>query len=173
MMAPPTTRSVSRFKADESSAGANRKYRRNHPEDNNERQSIHEHESIALGKGAKQRRLPATHKRLRATTTCVRTNSQSPKRKTPSCGSSKSSTTFHWLFCSMLRGGGMGQVTFATSPSPAGHSISCTTMALAARSTCRKPWVPGCAFIDYDNDGYPDILLVNGETDSLRTALPR
>ena len=22
---------------------------------------------------------------------------------------------------------------------------------------------PGCAFIDYDNDGYPDILLVNGE----------
>ena len=22
---------------------------------------------------------------------------------------------------------------------------------------------PGCAFIDYDNDGYPDILLINGE----------
>ena len=22
---------------------------------------------------------------------------------------------------------------------------------------------PGCAFIDYDGDGYPDILLVNGE----------
>src|SRR5215475_2552058 len=22
---------------------------------------------------------------------------------------------------------------------------------------------PGCAFIDYDNDGYPDILLVNGQ----------
>src|SRR5260221_7019814 len=22
---------------------------------------------------------------------------------------------------------------------------------------------PGCAFIDYDNDGWPDILLVNGE----------
>src|SRR5437879_6985961 len=22
---------------------------------------------------------------------------------------------------------------------------------------------PGCAFIDYDNDGFPDILLVNGE----------
>jgi hypothetical protein len=21
---------------------------------------------------------------------------------------------------------------------------------------------PGCAFLDYDNDGYPDILLVNG-----------
>jgi len=23
---------------------------------------------------------------------------------------------------------------------------------------------PGCAFIDYDNDGYPDILLINGQT---------
>src|SRR5580700_8085501 len=33
---------------------------------------------------------------------------------------------------------------------------------------CGKKWLPetmgpGCAFIDYDNDGYPDILLVNGE----------
>src|SRR5437667_3666000 len=31
-----------------------------------------------------------------------------------------------------------------------------------------KKWLPetmgpGCAFIDYDNDGYPDILLVDGE----------
>src|SRR5712672_3127540 len=31
-----------------------------------------------------------------------------------------------------------------------------------------KKWLPetmgpGCAFVDYDNDGYPDILLVNGE----------
>src|SRR5271167_3134340 len=30
-----------------------------------------------------------------------------------------------------------------------------------------KKWLPetmgpGCAFIDYDNDGYPDILLING-----------
>ena len=22
---------------------------------------------------------------------------------------------------------------------------------------------PGCAFIDYDNDGYPDVLLINGQ----------
>src|SRR2546423_10914902 len=22
---------------------------------------------------------------------------------------------------------------------------------------------PGCAFIDYDNDGYPDVLLINGK----------
>src|SRR6201997_1473568 len=31
-----------------------------------------------------------------------------------------------------------------------------------------KKWLPetmgpGCAFIDYDNDGYPDILLIKGE----------
>ena len=31
-----------------------------------------------------------------------------------------------------------------------------------------KKWLPetmgpGCAFIDYDNDGFPDILLVNGQ----------
>src|ERR1700752_26862 len=31
-----------------------------------------------------------------------------------------------------------------------------------------KKWLPetmgpGCAFIDYDNDGYPDILLINGQ----------
>src|SRR6516164_11038180 len=31
-----------------------------------------------------------------------------------------------------------------------------------------KKWLPetmgpGCAFLDYDNDGYPDILLVNGK----------
>ncbi len=35
-------------------------------------------------------------------------------------------------------------------------------------ATFGKKWLPetlgaGCAFIDYDNDGYPDILLVNGE----------
>src|SRR5579863_6349189 len=31
-----------------------------------------------------------------------------------------------------------------------------------------KKWLPetmgpGCAFIDYDNDGYPDIILINGD----------
>ena len=31
-----------------------------------------------------------------------------------------------------------------------------------------KKWLPetmgpGCAFIDYDNDGYPDVILINGE----------
>jgi len=37
-----------RFKADESSQAITGPYRQNHPEDNNERQSVHEHVSIAL-----------------------------------------------------------------------------------------------------------------------------
>jgi len=37
-----------RFKADESSQAITGPYRQNHPEDNNERQSIHEHVSVAL-----------------------------------------------------------------------------------------------------------------------------
>ena len=38
-----------RFKADESSQTITGPYRRLHPEDNNERQSIHEHVSAPLG----------------------------------------------------------------------------------------------------------------------------
>jgi hypothetical protein len=37
-----------RFKADEASQTITGKYRQLHPEDNNERQSIHEHESVPL-----------------------------------------------------------------------------------------------------------------------------
>ncbi len=38
-----------RFKADEASQALTGAYRQAHPEDNNERQAIHEHESVALG----------------------------------------------------------------------------------------------------------------------------
>jgi len=37
-----------RFKADESSQALTGAYRQSHPEDNNERQSIHEHISVPL-----------------------------------------------------------------------------------------------------------------------------
>jgi hypothetical protein len=44
-----------RFKADESSQAITGPYRQSHPEDNNERQSIHEHVSVSLsGLGKKQ-----------------------------------------------------------------------------------------------------------------------
>jgi len=38
-----------RFKADESAQALTGAYRQLHPEDNNERQAVHEHESVALG----------------------------------------------------------------------------------------------------------------------------
>ena len=41
-------------------------------------------------------------------------------------------------------------------------SIFTTTAARSARSICRRRWAPGCAFLDYDGDGWLDILLVNG-----------
>lgn len=39
-----------RFKADEAAQALTGAYRQSHPEDNNERQAIHEHESVALGR---------------------------------------------------------------------------------------------------------------------------
>jgi tetratricopeptide (TPR) repeat protein len=42
-----------RFKADESSQSITGAYRRDHPEDNNERQAIHEHVSVPLGASRK------------------------------------------------------------------------------------------------------------------------
>ena len=47
------------------------------------------------------------------------------------------------------------------SPRPR-ESTSVTTAAHTGPSFCLKPWGPGCAFLDYDNDGWLDILLVNG-----------
>ena len=50
-----------RFKADESSQTITGEYRRTHPEDNNERQSIHEHDSVDLSRVAASsvKKLPA------------------------------------------------------------------------------------------------------------------
>ena len=50
-----------RFKADESAQTITGPYRRLHPEDNNERQSIHEHVSAPLGSHGRSR-LPRTTK---------------------------------------------------------------------------------------------------------------
>src|ERR1700733_4350089 len=59
-----------------------------------------------------------------------------------------------------------------TRPRPAGpiprHHRAIRNSLYPQQWSIRKKWLPetmgpGCAFIDYDNDGYPDILLVNGE----------
>jgi enediyne biosynthesis protein E4 len=57
---------------------------------------------------------------------------------------------------------GLAQVTFKDITRQAGITFVHNNGAVG------KKWLPetmgtGCAFIDYDNDGYPDILLVNGK----------
>ena len=49
----------------------------------------------------------------------------------------------------------------STSPPPPGCS-SGTTAARTAESSCPRRSGSGCAFLDYDADGWQDILLVNG-----------
>ncbi|MGB7847903.1 MAG: tetratricopeptide repeat protein, partial [Candidatus Acidiferrum sp.] len=58
-----------RFKADEASQALTGVYRQAHPEDNNERQAIHEHVSVALGPAPEVKR--------------VGTNAMAKQRKTP------------------------------------------------------------------------------------------
>ncbi len=59
-----------RFKADEASQALTGAYRQTHPDDNNERQAIHEHESVALGPtpAVKHARATAAAKQRRTST---------------------------------------------------------------------------------------------------------
>jgi enediyne biosynthesis protein E4 len=59
--------------------------------------------------------------------------------------------------------GARAQVTFKDITKQAGINF------VHNNGATGKKWLPetmgpGCAFIDYDNDGYPDILLVNGKS---------
>jgi len=69
---------------------------------------------------------------------------------------------FSVLACVALAASGLGQVTFRDITKQAGINF------VHNNGAAGKKWLPetmgaGCAFIDYDNDGYPDILLVNGK----------
>ena len=55
-----------RFKADESAQAITGPYRQTHPEDNNERQAIHEHVSVALSP-APQKKTPSPKVAAKAT----------------------------------------------------------------------------------------------------------
>ena len=66
------------------------------------------------------------------------------------------------LLCAVLASAGAAQVTFRDITKQAGINF------VHNNGAAGKKWLPetmgvGCAFIDYDNDGYPDILLVNGK----------
>jgi len=68
-----------------------------------------------------------------------------------------------WLTASLfLFPAGAQTITFADITSQSGIRFSHNNGAFG------KKWLPetmgpGCAFIDYDNDGWPDVLLVNGQ----------
>jgi tetratricopeptide (TPR) repeat protein len=68
-----------RFKADESSQAITGPYRRSHPEDNNERQSVHEHISVPLP--------TLTASRARSAATAARTDEA--RRATVAAGASR------------------------------------------------------------------------------------
>jgi hypothetical protein len=66
-----------------------------------------------------------------------------------------------WFIMLCLAGNAQAQIHFQDITAQSGIHFTHNNGAFG------KKWLPetmgpGCAFIDYDNDGYPDILLVNG-----------
>ena len=66
------------------------------------------------------------------------------------------------IVCAALVGLSTAQVTFKDITRQAGINF------VHNNGAAGKKWLPetmgaGCAFLDYDNDGYPDVLLVNGK----------
>jgi len=194
-----------RFKADESSQAITGPYRQSHPEDNNERQSIHEHVSVPLPALAskpvsythldvyKRQPVPSvTSGRQQRTSVDSRTRfsaaarariethresrlgcrvGQIPPRAHCFCGSLQMtlmpsrflcvSVSLWWILLLVITAQGQ-QIRFRDITAQAGIQFTHNNGSFG------KKWLPetmgpGCAFIDYDNDGYPDILLVNGE----------
>jgi len=67
-----------------------------------------------------------------------------------------------WLIAFSLALTAQAQISFRDITAQAGIHFTHNNGAFG------KKWLPetmgpGCAFIDYDNDGYPDIILINGE----------
>jgi enediyne biosynthesis protein E4 len=67
-----------------------------------------------------------------------------------------------WLLVLWLTLASQAQVHFRDVTTQAGIRFTHNNGAFG-RKWLPETMGPGCAFIDYDNDGYPDILLVNGE----------
>jgi len=66
------------------------------------------------------------------------------------------------LIYAVFVGTAFAQVRFRDITKQAGINFTHNNGA-AGRKWLPETMGPGCAFIDYDNDGYPDILLVNGK----------
>ena len=178
-----------RFKADESSQAITGPYRQHHPEDNNERQAVHEHVSVPL---------PQTGNEHVGTDAFVRPTGQNPAphpRPQELLADARSQEAIHhesrrhgeirhfslrdflcasvslWLILALVTTSAHAQIHFRDITAQAGIRFTHNNGAFG------KKWLPetmgpGCAFIDYDNDGLPDILLING-TDFPGTARRR
>ncbi len=66
------------------------------------------------------------------------------------------------LICALFARAAFAQVQFRDITKQAGINFTHNNGA-AGKKWLPETMGPGCAFIDYDNDGYPDILLVNGK----------
>src|SRR6478609_9395027 len=66
------------------------------------------------------------------------------------------------LLLAMFSTEAMAQITFRDITKSAGINFVHNNGA-RGKKYLPETMGPGCAFIDYDNDGYPDILLVNGQ----------
>ena len=118
-----------RFKADEASQAITGERRRQQPEDNNERQQIHDHESVPSQGIAVKRNL-----------TLAGDTAGCPARFRKRCGTSAVSLP---SFC-LARAATLPQRrtgTFTDVTAPAGIKFA-TTAAGPGRSICRRPWAP-------------------------------
>ena len=160
-----------RFKADEASQTITGPYRQLHPEDNNERQNIHEHVSVPLpilnDGNASVDQGARTHWKDdpfdgKATEAFGAKNLTSGTRKSKVCLCVSVSLWWVSILVLLAAAGAQAQtITFRDITAQAGIHFTHNNGAFG------KKWLPetmgpGCAFIDYDNDGWPDILLVNG-----------
>ena len=167
-----------RFKADESSQAITGPYRQIHPEDNNERQAVHEHVSVALpALGNVQKcedcRSSRTYRALGGRSFSImclpsmQFTTEAQRRREKQRNSFLlsvlcASVTLWLMILSLATTSQAQQVHFRDVTAQAGIHFTHNNGAFG------KKWLPetmgpGCAFIDYDNDGYPDILLINGQ----------
>ena len=97
---------------------------------------------------------------LRKSTTETRTHGE--ESNFPVCDFPRVSASLRWMLLLIFVGVASAQITFQDTTTQSGIRFTHNNAAFG------KKWLPetmgpGCAFIDYDNDGYPDILLINGQ----------
>ena len=165
-----TPGTVPALEADVSSQAITGPYRRLHPEDNNERQALHEHVSVPLPVTASApRSRTAAHRETRrchpseAPDRCSIRTIDHLREKRPSRNVLRSFSSLSPRLCvSVVRAFADERFSLAENV----HFSDITAQAgihfTHNNGAFGKNWLPetmgpGCAFIDYDNDGYPTL----------------